>query len=176
MKSGGTGGSSTLTGLKFEKKTDIEKFIKKFSEYKVDHGKVFYKNKLVALIFKKHDLYVFLENNGIKWDERISRKLLPDNCVYVFKTKKLFIIEVKYQQTAGSVDEKLQTCSFKLRQYKRLFKGTGISVEYSYILGDYFKQEKYKDVLNYIKECNCSYVYYEAINIRDYGLTIPRMK
>ena len=37
----------------------------------------------------------------------------------------LFIIEVKYQQVEGSVDEKLQTCDFKRKQYLKLVVGLG---------------------------------------------------
>ena len=42
----------------------------------------------------------------------------------------LFIIEVKYQQLAGSVDEKLQTCDFKRKQYLKLVNYLGLKVEY----------------------------------------------
>jgi len=43
---------------------------------------------------------------------------LQDDAIYVMSNNTVFIIEVKYQEVAGSVDEKLQTCGFKLNQYK----------------------------------------------------------
>jgi hypothetical protein len=49
-------------------------------------------------------------------------------------------IEVKYQQVAGSVDEKLQTCDFKLKQYLKLVASLGIKVEYVYVLNNWFKK------------------------------------
>ena len=33
--------------------------------------------------------------------------LLPDGCIYVIVNNTVFIIEIKYQQVTGSVDEKL---------------------------------------------------------------------
>ena len=53
-------------------------------------------------------------------DEIISKKLLPDDCIFVIINNTLFIIECKFQQVAGSVDEKLQTCDFKKKQYQKL--------------------------------------------------------
>ena len=51
----------------------------------------------------------------------------------------LFIIEMKFQEVAGSVDEKLQTCDFKKKQYKRLMAPLNIEVEYVYILDPLIK-------------------------------------
>ncbi|MDR0772612.1 MAG: hypothetical protein LBF15_06545 [Candidatus Peribacteria bacterium] len=71
----------------------------------------------------------------------------------------LFIIEAKYQQVKGSVDEKLQTCDFKNKQYKKLFSPLNISVKYCYILSEWFMDPKYKDVLNYIQAVDCYYFF-----------------
>jgi hypothetical protein len=46
----------------------------------------------------------------------------------------MYIIEIKYQETAGSVDEKLQTCDFKKKQYERLLRPLKLIVEYCYVL------------------------------------------
>ena len=73
----------------------------------------------------------------------------------------LFIIEVKYQQVAGSVDEKLQTCDFKRKQYVKLVAPLGLKVEYVYVLNDWFKHPSYKDVLDYIHNVNCHYRFNE---------------
>jgi hypothetical protein len=52
------------------------------------------------------------------------------------RSKTLFIIEVKYQQVAGSVDEKLQTCDFKRKQYLKLVRSLELKVEYVYVLSN----------------------------------------
>jgi len=49
---------------------------------------------------------------------------------------------MKFQKVAGSVDEKLQTCGFKKRQYTELLKPLDINVEYIYILNDWFQQDQ----------------------------------
>ena len=69
----------------------------------------------------------------------------------------MYIIEMKYQSQSGSVDEKLQTCDFKKKQYEKLLKPLSIKVEYYYFLNDWFNQDKYKDVFDYIKKVGCKY-------------------
>lgn len=86
---------------------------------------------------------------------------MPDDALLALARETLFIIEVKYQQVAGSVDEKLQTCDFKRKQYLKLVQPLGIKVEYVYVLNDWFKQPAYKDVLDYINSVNCHYKFNE---------------
>ena len=110
--------------------------------------------------------------NGVNWKQIISNKILPDDAIYVIINNTLFIIEVKYQQVAGSVDEKLQTCDFKKKQYQKLMSQLNIDVEYIYILNDWFKQPKYKDVLDYIISVRCQY-YFNYIPLKKLGLPVP---
>jgi hypothetical protein len=167
MKTGGVGGSNTLTGLHFEKKVDFHDLIKLIPGYelkKISHKAglgVFFENHLVARCFRKHDFYKFLDEENVGWKNRISKKLLPDDALLVIVMETLFIIEVKYQQVAGSVDEKLQTCDFKRKQYLKLVAPLGIKVEYVYVLSDWFKKPEYKDVLDYIHSVNCHYKFNE---------------
>jgi 16S rRNA G966 N2-methylase RsmD len=100
--------------------------------------------------------------------------LLPDNCIYVIINNTLFIIEVKTQHIGGSVDEKLQTCDFKKKQYIKLLSQLNVEVEYIYILDDWFRHEKYKDVLDYIISVRCQY-YFNYIPLSKLGLPVPRI-
>ena len=84
----------------------------------------------------------------------------------------LFIIECKHQEVAGSVDEKLQTCDFKKKQYKKLMAPANIDVEYIYLLDNWFTDPKYKDVLDYILSVGCDY-YFEYIPLARLGLPVP---
>jgi hypothetical protein len=167
MIKGGSGGSKTLTGLKFEKKVDLYLLLSKIPEYKIKKSKtragvdVLYKNMLVARCFRKHDFYKFFEENNVDWRKIISRKLLPDNAMLVILRNTLFIIEAKYQQVTGSVDEKLQTCDFKRKQYLKLITPLGLKVEYIYVLSNWFKKPEYRDVLDYIQSVNCHYKFNE---------------
>ncbi|HOJ52253.1 MAG TPA: hypothetical protein PLT64_07355 [Syntrophales bacterium] len=167
MRTGGTGGRNTITGLNFEGKVDLLELIQKIPSYEVRKITnqagvgIFFEGKLVARCFRKHDFYRFLGENKIDWKKVISRKIIPDDALYVIVRETLFLIEVKYQQVAGSVDEKLQTCDFKRKQYMKLVSPLGLKVEYVYVLSNWFKKPEYKDVLDYINSVNCHYKFNE---------------
>lgn len=172
MKKGGIGGSNTITGLIYEGKVDLTTYLSQQKGYDVSGNEVFYNGELVAYVFKKHGFYKFLKENGVDWKCIISRKLLPDNCLYVIVNNTLYVIEVKNQNVGGSVDEKLQTCDFKRKQYIKLLSQLNIEVEYVYILSQWFKQPCYKDVLDYIISVNC-YYYFDYIPLNKLGLPVP---
>lgn len=167
MKTGGMGGGRTITGLNFESHVDFQRLLKRIAGYTVESipGRagqdVLFENKLVARCFRKHDFYRYLSEHNIDWTKIISKKLLPDDALLVIIRETLFIIEVKYQQVAGSVDEKLQTCDFKRKQYLKLVQSLALKVEYVYVLNDWFKKPEYKDVLDYIHSVNCHYRFNE---------------
>lgn len=173
MIKNGKGGGNTKTGLVFEGKTDLSTFLSKQKGYSVSDGIVYYNGEKVARVFKKHGFYNFLEELNIDWKKIISKQLLPDDCIYVIVNNTLFIIECKFQQVAGSVDEKLQTCDFKKKQYQKLMSHANIEVEYIYLLCDWFKDPKYKDVLDYIISVRCQY-YFEYIPLVKLGLPMPK--
>lgn len=172
MKKGGIGGGNTITGLIYEGQVDLATFLAQQKGYSVEGVNIFYNGNLVAKTFKKHQFYAFLKNYGVDWKNHISSLLLPDNCIYVIINNTLFIIEVKTQNTPGSVDEKLQTCDFKKKQYQKLLSQLNIEVEYVYILSDWFRQSKYKDVLDYILSVRCQY-YFNYIPLHKLGLPVP---
>lgn len=65
---------------------------------------IFYKGKEVARSYRKNALYKFLETQEIDYRKYLSKKLLPDEALYVVINNTLFVIEVKFQKVAGSVD------------------------------------------------------------------------
>jgi hypothetical protein len=169
----GKGGGNTRTGLTFEGKTDLSKFLSFQKGYNLIEDKVYFQNELVARVFKKNSFYsIFLKELNIDWKTSLSKRLLPDDCIFVLQNNTLFIIECKFQQVSGSVDEKLQTCDFKKKQYQKLLAKANIDVEYIYLLSEWFKQPAYKDVLDYIISVNCSY-YFEYIPLLKLGLPLP---
>ncbi len=173
MKLFGKGGANTKTGLVFEGRTDLATFLKSQIGYDVQFdGTVTYQGEIVGRIFKKFGLYKFLEELGIDWKQILSKRLLPDDSIFVIIKNTLFIIESKFQQVAGSVDEKLQTCDFKKKQYQKLLSRANIQVEYIYLLGDWFRKPEYKDVLDYIISVGCFY-YFEYIPLTQLGLPVP---
>lgn len=172
MIKNGKGGGNTKTGLIFEGKTDLSTFLNLQDGYAVENNVVFYNGQEVARIFKKNNFYKFLDEVGVDWEKIISKKLLPDDSIYVIANNTLFIIECKYQQVNGSVDEKLQTCDFKRKQYQKLMAPLNIKVEYIYLLSDWFRQSKYEGVLDYIMSMHCCY-YFEYIPLTKLGLPVP---
>jgi len=179
MIKGGKGGAKTLSGLKFEKRVDLYQLFSSLPGYKVEKlatnagAFIFYENEIVARCFKKYEFYKFLKENNINWKDYISKRIVPDDALLVIIRETLFIIELKFQQVQGSVDEKLQTCDFKRKQFLKLVNPLGLRVEYVYVLSDWFKKPKYKDVLDYIHSVNCHYKFNE-IPLSWLGLPIPK--
>lgn len=172
MINNGVGGGSTITGLNFEREKDILELLKKQKGYSVKSNVIFYQDKEVARSYKKNSLYKFLESKKVDYKKILSKKLLPDEALYVVVNNTLFVIEVKFQKVAGSVDEKLQTCDFKRKQYAKLMAPLNIEVEYIYILSDWFRNPVYKDVLDYIISVGCQY-YFDYLPLQKLGLPVP---
>lgn len=128
----------TTTGLRFEEEVTVHKD---------------------GINLTKNALYSYLKKQGIKWEELLSRKLLPDEAYFDGHT--LWIYEKKYQQTEGSADEKPQTCAFKIWEYRKIGAAMGAKdVRYTYIFSEWFRKDKYRDMLEYIKSVDgCNYLF-----------------
>lgn len=172
MKKGGVGGANTRTGIVFEGRVDLIQRFKELPNYDVKGREIFYKDQQVALYFKKRSLYRFLEEQGVDYKNYISKRLEPDNALYVVKDNTIYIIEMKFQIVGGSVDEKLQTCDFKKKQYQKLFSSLNYEVEYIYLLSDWFRKPEYKDVRDYIISVGCRF-YFEYLPLNEIGMPVP---
>ena len=173
IKDGVGGANTNRTGLAFERKVSIIDIFSNIDGYEVEIAPLIenkqvgsllkFENQLVARIFEKHNFYNFLElEHNKKKKKYLSKRLLPDTALLIIVRDTLFIIEIKYQEVAGSVDEKLQTCDFKRKQYQKLVKSLNYKVEFVYVLNkDWFGKSEYKDVLEYICSMNCHYVFDE---------------
>ena len=174
MIKGGKGGAKTMaSGLKFESRVTLKNAISAIQGYEVRDDVVYFGENKVAELYQKNKLYKnLLEPSNIDYSEIISKKLLPDDAILILKERTLFIIEMKFQEVAGSVDEKLQTCDFKNKQYTKLLSPLGISVKYTYILNDWFKDPRYKDVLDYVESVDC-YYHFNELPLDFLGLPKP---
>lgn len=168
----GKGGGNTKTGLVFEKKIDILTLLQSKKGYEVKKNIVYYNGEEVAKSFKKYALYRFLKTQGVDYTKILSKRLEPDEALYVVINNTLFVIEMKFQKVGGSVDEKLQTCDFKRKHYAKLMAPLNIEVEYIYILSDWFRKPQYKDVCDYIISVGCQY-YFEYLPLQKLGLPVP---
>lgn len=189
MIKNGKGGGNTKTGLVFEGRTDLGTFLSQQKGYEVriiselvttngtqqiiNVRTVYFNNAKVAELYKKHEFYTsLLTRLGICWQQYISKQLLPDDSIFVIIKNTVYIVECKHQQVGGSVDEKLQTCDFKKKEYKKLLSKANLDVEYIYLLDDWFRDPKYNDVLDYIHSVGCDY-YFEYIPLYRFGLPVP---
>lgn len=160
IKDGKGGARTNASGLSFEDKVELTETLmaKGFLLGASLVGKTLHDtNGVRGLLFKKGDLYKFLRRERVDYRRILSKKLLPDNVFLNYGNKTAYIIEVKYQVTSGSVDEKLQTCDYKRRQYLKLFAPIGYQVEFAYVLNSWFKKEEYRDTMSYIEETGCRY-------------------
>lgn len=98
-----------------------------------------------------------MEEERVDWKSLISKRLLPDDALLVVVRETLFIIEVKYQQVAGSVMKNCRLTILSARYIKRLVSSLELKMEYVYVLNDWFKDQRYKDVFDYIHSVNCHY-------------------
>lgn len=173
MKKGGIGGARTKSGLRFEEEADFLTLIRSKKGYSVDGHKILFGGREVAVSYRKSGFYKYLEEQGVNDREILSARLLPDDAIFVIKDRIVYILEIKFQEVSGSTDEKLQTGDFKIKQYKKLLASLGLGVEFIFILNDWFKQPRYKDVLDYIKSTSgCSY-YFEVLPLSKIGLPAP---
>lgn len=166
----GGGAQTNANGLTFEQTTSLDEALKSVG-YSVNENVVCDTDgNMQGYSVQKFKLYsVFLEPNGIDFKKYNSKKWLPDECFINTSNKIAYIIEKKFQNCSGSVDEKLPGCDFKKKEYLKLFAPIGYEVEYLYVFNDWFLQDVYKDTLDYIKDVGCTY-YFNAIPLDFLGL------
>lgn len=160
----GGGARTNRNGLSFEQETSIEDALIN-AGYRINSRNVVQdgNGNCLGVVAPKHAFYKrILEPEGIDWQDYISKRLLPDEAFLNFANNTVYIIEKKFQYDAGSVDEKLQTCDYKKKQYQKLLCGTDYDVEYIYVCNDWFKQSCYRDVHEYIEPVGC-YIFFNEI-------------
>lgn len=154
----GGGAQTNINGLTFERNMDLLTVIDALPNFHTVNNKIYLKNILVAEHFSKYGLYKnYLLLNQINWQDFISSQLLPDDVLITQKS--CYIIEKKFQNTGGSVDEILTTFPFKTQQYQKMFTPLGKQVHFYYLLSEWFDKPKYKDPLQYIRDNQSDYFF-----------------
>jgi len=137
-KGTGAGGSNTnKTGLSYEDITALHEHIIKVKTCKNSNDIVFRGNDLVFKMTKKAGLFKCMHDKINNEIQKAHGCKNPDECYINEDSKTMFIIEKKFQQTPGSVCEKIQTHDFKIWQYSRTFPD--YKIVYMYCLSDWFK-------------------------------------
>ena len=165
----GGGAATNANGLLFEQTTSLNDALIDNGYRVSSDGKVCNSAGLILGYSKsKHTFIRFLEENNVDLSVN-SDKLLPDDAFINRMNRTVYIIEKKFQSVAGSVDEKLQTCLYKKIQYNKLVSQLGYDIAYTYVLSDWFRQPKYRDVLEFIENVGCCY-YFNEIPLDYLGL------
>lgn len=147
----GAGGSNTnKNGLSFQEITKLP------SSHKEKIGQFTYikfqnVDKLFIQAFNK-DLIKYMNMNGqVNLNITFASGCKSQDEVYINEHDKIiYIIEKKFQQGSGSVDEKIQTGIFKKIHYTRLFQN--YKIYYIYCLSDWYKKKEYVSTLDLLKE------------------------
>lgn len=158
MIKGGMGGANTnKTGLRFEKDTDFSELVDSlpnytvkeiiFNDKKITRGFEVYRDSvLVGKIMSQYRFYDFLHDIGLS--NFNSKQWKPDEVFINFENKTVYIVEKKWQETEGSVDEKLLGFGNKRRLYQRLLDKAKepYSVQFIFVgNSSFFGKEKYRD-------------------------------
>jgi len=154
-KGTGAGGANTnINGLQFEEVADLKDRYESIQPSRNRIGsEVTFKGHLRTFIkVNKSALHKYMEKLG---EKNMTLKpaagcKFPDEAYIDLERNIIFIIEKKFQQESGSVDEKLQTGCFKQSHYKGLFPI--FKIYYMYCLSDWFKSDDYESVLKYLKD------------------------
>ena len=165
----GGGAQTDLNGLYFEQTTDLDDLLVECG-FVVNACKVSKGDKLIGMSVPKKKIYnEFLIKKGIDYRRYNSKGWQPDEAFINLYNNTAYIIEKKFQNGPGSVDEKLPNCHFKKLEYEKLFSRINFKVEFIYVLNDWFKDPQYRDTLEYIKMMGCHY-YFNTLPIRVLGL------
>ena len=114
-------------------------------------------------VYEETEINILLNKFGISMSDIFSKNMRPDSLVYNPKSKEITVIEMKYQNSNGSVDEKLQTCVFKKWQYLRLFESVDCEIKYWYLANEWYFKDEYKDLRRFIYMNGCR-IFNETIN------------
>jgi hypothetical protein len=161
-KGTGAGGANTnKNGLSYESMTSLDEHMIIISEDKKLKTKTikFQQSEKEFINANKTWFQKYLESK-----DECTKSLNPaPGCkqpdeVYINEhEKKIYIIEKKFQQCTGSVDEKIQSGPFKLYYFSKNIPN--YKIHYIYCLSDWFKRDENTCVLEYLTE-NGIYIFW----------------
>lgn len=163
-KSGG-GSQTNANGLKFERDTDFSELVDSLPDYEVKEIE-FQDKKItkgfdvfrissgekIGKIMPQTRFYDYLKELGI--ENTNSRVWKPDEAFFNFENRTVYIVEKKWQESEGSVGEKLLGFGNKRRLYQRLLdKGNNpFAVQFIFVgNGSFFGQFTYTDMLEMLR-------------------------
>lgn len=171
-RSGG-GARTNLNGLHFEQTTSLNDALLREGFEIRNQYEVFLNGQYIGLSINKDDFStVFLRQNRINDRMINSKRWKPDEAFINDMNQTVYIIEKKFQEKGGSVDEKLATFPFKIWEYEKLVNPLGYDVVYIYLLSSqWFSQNKYDDYYEYMDLLNCPH-FFDILPLSALGIYI----
>tara|TARA_B100001093_G_scaffold503105_1_gene557010 strand:+ start:1119 stop:1679 length:561 start_codon:yes stop_codon:yes gene_type:complete len=164
-KGTGAGGLNTnKNGLPYEEITELNDKITVVKENKTSSEIKFNKSERIFIKTKKANLFKCIKDETNTDIPKAHGCKQPDECYIDEESKKIFIIEKKFQQVSGSVCEKLGTPHSKIWHYKRTFPG--YTIIYIYCLADWFKKNCVAE-LEYLNAHNYPYFWGSSETYKD---------
>ncbi|MGN1275828.1 MAG: hypothetical protein ACI4UK_02410, partial [Floccifex sp.] len=137
----GGGARTNANGLHFEQTTSLNEALANGGYRVASDGTVCnLRGEIQGYSKSKHAFIQFLKDNDVDLNIN-SDTLLPDDAFINTINETVYIIEKKFQNCSGSVDEKLQTCLYKKQQYEKLISQVNFCTEYVYVLSDWFRKD-----------------------------------
>jgi len=107
-KGTGAGGANTnKTGLSYENSTDLSDHLNVNQNCKFFQSITFKNTERIFIRTKQYNFYKYMVNYVNKCVNKAHGCKNPDECYVDEVHKRIFIIEKKFQQTSGSVCEKI---------------------------------------------------------------------
>ena len=164
---GSQGSKAARNGKDFEKICGLnpDKLHPKyyFDEMNKNNNKfiIFDGTKVVCESHPQKRFKSYLDKVGISPKDMDMPNLEPDNFILNFENNTIYVIEIKFQNKEGSVDEKPQAYLFRQRYFNDLFKSMGMEVKLIYVFSDWFKMEKYNYLRKNMDQDGVKYYYNE---------------
>ena len=182
-KGTGAGGAKTnQTGLSFEEDVYLKSWIedKGYKLNQIDKStstrsvlyEILENNEVIGYYGRQHKIYLALQKiEPLITNEYIanvfSTKIRPDAFIISKKPRVLTIFEKKWQQSSGSVDEKIQTAPYKIAMFEKLLRNFKISVQYQYILSSWFRSDQYRNIKEYYEDNKKVNIWVDGENLSD---------
>jgi hypothetical protein len=111
--------------------------------------------KLEILVLRGKDFHKYLRLNGFTQgiDDK-TKKLFPDLILINLQMHRFIVLEIKNQNGAGSVDEKLQTTHYKQFYYSQFAKKLNFDFKLYWFLGGKYinsNKERYASIFEYMQ-------------------------
>jgi hypothetical protein len=123
-------------------------------------------NKLEILVLRGKDFHKYLRLSGFteNFDDK-TKKLFPDLILINLQMHKFIVLEIKNQNGAGSVDEKLQTTHYKQFYCSQFAEKLNFDFKLYWFLGGKYinaNKDRYASIFEYMQSLDAEIFVFDA--------------